>query len=182
MTNVYNSETPRKNENLHTKRGLKPVLPRHYIYHFANTRHPSIVYSMSPNLFYKNRILKNGTPNQKRRRLVNLVGGDPNRAFTILQRTVENRNTLWRMDPAHAGQLEFYKKLRNIMKNIPVKPKFISRKGLGNSQPNANLVRHLKNYYSNVTENRQYGGIDRRIDAIYTLIRQIRERERALFQ
>lgn len=163
MVNAYNiylfPKRHRTNTNL--------TRQRHAIYHFFNTNNATKpVLSMSPNFFYKNSVLKNGSGRsnkEKRNRMLKLVGGKPRRLYTILAGTINSRNqnrTRNFNNPgvkmAHLGQLAFYHRLFSA-----AFPKFPSARPRNvrltrvklpaNRVPNAELNLMLKKYYNQVT-------------------------------
>jgi len=170
MVNAYFTTKPRQNE----KR------KRHAIYHFFNMNSPRGVVSMSPNIFYKNSVLKNGsgyTNAQKRRRMLNLVGGKPTRLYFMLSNVLENRRSENLSGSsrgyisAHAGQLNFYRRLYRLLNKAPIGN--IVKVAPGTRNPNAQLNQRLKNYYSRVTLARNYRSVPARIRNINGNIRRI---------
>jgi hypothetical protein len=173
MVNAYFITKPRQNESR----------KRHAIYHFFNQNSPRGVVSMSPNVFYKNSILKNnsGYSNaQKRRRMLNLVGGKPSRVYIMLAHVLENRkneNVSKRLPSyvsAHAGQLNFYRRLYRLLNKAPIGP--IVEVPSGTRVPNAQLVQRLQNYYNKITDpkhRRNYSTVPARIRNINGNIRRI---------
>lgn len=164
MPNAYTLEyfPPRNRGNTNL------IRQRHAIYHFFNTNNPSVpVWSMSPDFFYKNETLKNGsrkTIEEKRRRLLNLVGGSPRRLHTILTGTINSRfpnlHRTFRTPgarAAHIGQLEFYRRLYSTafpeFPGLPHHNIRLSRVDRlpPNRIPNAQLHHILKTYYNQVT-------------------------------
>jgi hypothetical protein len=170
MVNAYFMTKPRTNESRN----------RHAIYHFFNQSSPRGVISMSPNVFYKNLILKNNsgyTNAQKRRRMLNLVGGKPTRLYFMLSHVLENRkNENVSRKPAayksaHTGQLNFYRRLYRLLNKAPIGN--IVKVVPGTRIPNAQLNQRLKNYYSEVTLGRNYISVPARIRNINGNIRRI---------
>ena len=163
MPNAYNLEyfPPRNRGNSNL------IRQRHAIYHFFNTANAGKpVWSMSPDFFYKNNILKNGshhTPEEKRRRLLNLVGGSPRRLYTILAGTLNSRhkniNRTFRNEgakSAHLGQLAFYNRLFRIafpvfpgVRHHDIRLPRVARPE--NRVPNEELYGILRRYYHEVT-------------------------------
>jgi hypothetical protein len=170
MVNAYFMTKPRQNEQR----------KRHAIYHFFNPNSPRGVVSMSPNVFYKNSILKNNsgyTNAQKRRRMLNLVGGKSSRVYIMLAHVIENRKNenVSRKPPgyksAHAGQLAFYRRLYRLLNKVPIGSTV--EVVPGTRIPNAQLNQRLKNYYNKVTLARNYGSVRNRITNINRNIRRI---------
>jgi hypothetical protein len=173
MVNAYFMTKPRQNE----------ARNRHAIYHFFNKNSPRGVISMSPNIFYKNLILKNGsgyTNAQKRRRMLNLVGGKPTRLYFMLSHVLENRrneNLKGKSNSykaAHAGQLNFYRRLYRLLNKAPIGN--IVKVEPGTRIPNARLVLRLQNYYNKITDpmhRRNYSTVPARIRNINGNIRRI---------
>jgi len=163
MPNAYNislfPQRHRTNTNLTKK--------RHAIYHFFNTNNATKpVLSMSPNFFYKNRVLKNGSGRSnknKRNRMLWLVGGKPRRLYTILTGTINSRNQNRTRNfntpgakMAHLGQLAFYQRLFSAA--FPTFPSALPRNVRltrvnlpANRVPNAELNLILRRYYNQVT-------------------------------
>jgi len=169
-TEAYSMELfPKRN-----KTNSNLITQRHAIYHFFNTKNATKpVLSMSPNFFYKNRVLKNGshsTNEEKRKRLLYLVGGSPKRLYTILAGTLNSRlgNTTRKFrtegsKQAHLGQLRFFQSLYTVAfpshfrgKQLPLHHNIrLPRVPLpANKIPNAQLHKILKQYYNEVTLNR----------------------------
>lgn len=158
---------------------------RHAIYHFFNQNRPNTIISMTPNVFFRNSTLKHGshaTNAQKRNRILQLVGGNPNRAYIILAQVRENRgneivnkglrNRTNGFATSHVGQYNFYNRLYHLFNSTP-----IGRINLVNAAgrvPNANLVRKLVAYHHNVTTGRNYRNTQTKIRAINNNIRRIR--------
>jgi hypothetical protein len=172
MVNAYFLTKPNQSE----KRN------RHAIYHFFNPNSRNGVISMSPNIFYKNLVLKNGSGYSdavKRRRMLNLVGGKPTRLYFMLSHVIENRKNenLSRKSSnyksAHAGQLNFYRRLYRLLNKAPIGNIVKVDHGTRTRIPNANLVRKLQNYYREVTLGRNYRSVPARIRNINTNIRRI---------
>jgi hypothetical protein len=170
MVNAYFITRPKQNE----------PRKRHAIYHFFNPNSRNGVISMSPNIFYKNSILKNGSGYnnaQKRRRMLNLVGGKPSRVYIMLAHVLENRKNenVSRKPPgyvsAHKGQLDFYRRLYRLLNKVPIGTTVEVVPGTRN--PNAQLTQRLKNYYNQVTLARNYGSVRGRITNINRNIRRI---------
>ena len=163
MPNAYNIELfpPRHRTNTNLTR------KRHAIYHFFNTNNATKpVLSMSPNFFYKNSVLKNGSGSSnknKRNRMLQLVGRKPQRLYTILTGTINSRNQNRTRNfntpgakMAHLGQLAFYHRLfRAAFPTFPsARPRNVrlTRVNLpANRVPNAELNLILKRYYHQVT-------------------------------
>jgi len=173
MVNAYFMTKPRQNE----------PRKRHAIYHFFNPNRQNGVISMSPNVFYKNYVLKNGSGynnTQKRRRMLNLVGGKPSRAYIMLAHVLENRQNenVSRRTPgyrtAHAGQLSFYRRLYRLLNKVPIGT--IVEVVPGTRNPNAQLNQRLKNYYNQVTLARNYRSVPARIRNINRNIHRIQRR------
>jgi hypothetical protein len=174
MVNAYFMTKPRQNEPRN----------RHAIYHFFNKNSPrDAVISMSPNIFYKNLVLKNGSGYSdalKRRRMLNLVGGKPTRLYFMLSHVLENRKNenVSRKPPsyisAHAGQLNFYRRLYRLLNKAPIGN--IVKVAPGTRIPNAQLVLKLQNYYNKITDprhRRNYSTVPARIRNINGNIRRI---------
>jgi hypothetical protein len=170
MVNAYFLTKP----NQHEKRN------RHAIYHFFNPNSRNGVISMSPNIFYKNLILKNGSGYSdavKRRRMLNLVGGKPTRLYFMLSHVLENRkneNLSTKSQSyisGHEGHLNFYRRLYRLLNKAPIGN--IVKVEPGTRIPNALLVKRLQNYYKNVTQGRNYRSVPRRIYNINGNIRRI---------
>ena len=175
MPNAYNIELfPKRNE-----RNSNLITQRHAIYHFFNTNNATKpVLSLSPNFFIKNSVLKNGslrTNEEKRRRLVHLLGGKPRRLYTILAGTLNSRlrnmNRPFRTEgsrQAHLGQLRFFQGLYTVA-FPPTGPQHnirLPRVPLPvNRIPNAQLHNILKKYYHEVTLNRP--GVNRNTGRTY---------------
>ena len=170
MVNAYFMTSPRQNE----------PRKRHAIYHFFNKNSRNGVISMSPNVFYKNSILKNGSGysnEQKKRRMLNLVGGKPSRVYIMLAHVLENRKNenVSRKPPgyvsAHAGQLNFYRRLYRLLNKVHIGTTV--EVAPGTRIPNGQLNQRLKNYYNKVTRGRNYKSVPRRIYNINGNIRRI---------